>query len=96
MQLHSGYRRVSMESSENAMSSLANGTGGTYFHNSNDLNAGFKSLTEAPECLYLLEISLNDLKPDGAFHTLKVKVDRPDTSVEARHGYFMPKPEKKK
>ena len=70
-----------MESSENAMSSLADGTGGTYFHNSNDLNAGFKSLTEAPEYLYLLEISLNDVKPDGAFHSLKVKVSRPDTSV---------------
>jgi VWFA-related protein len=96
MQLHAGYRRTSMESSENAMSSLADGTGGTYFHNSNDLNAGFKSLTEAPEYLYLLEISLNNVKPDGAFHPLKVTVNRPDTSVEARRGYFMPKPEKKK
>ena len=96
LQLHTGYRRTSMESSENAMSSLADGTGGTYFHNSNDLNAGFKSLTEAPEYLYLLEISLNNVKPDGAFHPLKVKVNRPDISVEARRGYFMPKPAKKK
>lgn len=95
MQLHTGYRRTSMESSENVMSSLADGTGGTYFH-SNDLNAGFKVLTEAPEYLYLLEISLNNVKPDGAFHPIKVKVDRPDTSVEARRGYYMPKPEKKK
>jgi VWFA-related protein len=96
LQLNSGYRRTSMESSENAMSSLANGTGGTYFHNSNDLNAGFKSLTEVPEYLYLLEISLNNVKPDGAYHPLKVKVDRADITVEARRGYFMPKPEKKK
>jgi VWFA-related protein len=96
MQLNSGYRRSSMESSENAMSSLANGTGGTYFHNSNDLNAGFKSLTEVPEYLYLLEISLNDVKPDGAYHSLKVKVNRADTTVEARRGYYMPKPEKNK
>ena len=96
MQLNSGYRRVSMESSENAMSSLADGTGGKYFHNSNDLNAGFKSLTEAPEYLYLLEISLNNVKPDGAFHPLKVKVDRADVTVEARRGYFMPKAAKKK
>lgn len=96
MQVNSGYRRTSMESSENAMSSLAAGTGGTYFHNNNDLNAGFKSLTETPEYLYLLEISLDDVKPDGAFHPLKVKVDRADIMVEARRGYFMPKPEKKK
>lgn len=96
MQLNTAYRRSSFENSENAMSSLANGTGGTYFHNSNDLNAGFKSLTEVPEYLYLLEISLNDVKPDGAYHPLKVKVDRADITVEARRGYFMPKPEKTK
>jgi len=37
------------------MAELSDGTGGTFFHNSNDLNAGFRSLTEAPETIYLLE-----------------------------------------
>jgi hypothetical protein len=32
----------------------------------------------------------------GAFHRLKVKVDRDGVQAQARHGYFMPKPEKAK
>ena len=32
---------------------------------------------EAPEALYLLEISLKDAKGTGTYHGLKVKVDRP-------------------
>ena len=78
------------------MAELADGTGGTYFHNSNDLEAGFQSLTVAPEYVYLLEISLENLKPDGTYHHLKVKVDRDGLKLQARRGYFAPAPEKKK
>ena len=38
-----------MQSSENAMAELSNGTGGTFFHNNNDLLGGLKSLAAAPE-----------------------------------------------
>jgi hypothetical protein len=58
-QLKFQYRRGSMSLSEDVMAELADGTGGTYFHNSNDLEGGFERLTAAPECLYLLEFSLN-------------------------------------
>jgi VWFA-related protein len=78
------------------MDQLSDGTGGTYFHHNNDLEAGFKSLTEAPEYLYLLELPLDDVKQNGAFHHLKVKVDRDGVKVQARRGYYMPKPEKHK
>jgi len=78
------------------MASLADGTGGTFFHNSNDLDAGFKALTEVPETVYVLELSLNNVKPDGAYHSLKVKLDRDGLDLNARRGYFMPKPEKVK
>jgi VWFA-related protein len=39
MQLKSEYRRSSMSSNENVMAELADGTGGTYFHNSNTWKA---------------------------------------------------------
>ena len=42
--LKSEYRRNSMSLNENVMAELAAGTGGTYFHNSNDLEGGFKRL----------------------------------------------------
>jgi VWFA-related protein len=78
------------------MSELAAGTGGTFFDHSNDLEGGFKSLTVPPEFLYLLELSLKGVKPDGAYHRLQVKVDRRGLDVQARKGYVVAKPEKVK
>jgi len=96
VQQQSDFRRTSMLAAESAMASLADGTGGNFFHNSNDLENGFKSLTEAPDIVYVLELSLDNIKPDGNYHRLKVKVDRDDLNLEARRGYFMAKPGKKK
>lgn len=91
-----GYAIQDIHMAESSLSDLADGTGGTFIHNSNDLEAGFKSLAEAPETVYLLELSLHNLKPDVAFHRLKVKVDRDGLQLQARQGYLMPKPEKAK
>ena len=80
-----------MNLDEDVMSELADGTGGTYFHNSNDLEGGLKRLTEAPEFVYLLEFSPKKWKPDGTYHALRVKVDRKGMKLQARQGYFAPK-----
>jgi VWFA-related protein len=93
---HSQYHSDTMNLSEDVMAELADGTGGTYFHNSNDLEDGFKSLTRAPKYVYLLEFSLETVKPDGAYHRLKVKVDRDGLKVQARRGYFAPAQQKNK
>jgi VWFA-related protein len=90
------YSILEVHAEENALSDLADGTGGTFFHDSNDLEAGFKALAEGPESVYLLELSLGSVKRDSAFHRLKVKVNRDGVQAQARHGYFMPKPEKAK
>jgi VWFA-related protein len=89
------YRRSEMRLEENPMSELANGTGGTFFHNSNDLSAGFKLLTEAPQVVYLLELPLN-ADAESGYHRLTVKVNREGAEVQARRGYLVPKAEKKK
>jgi VWFA-related protein len=85
------YHRNSMSLSEDVMSELADGTGGTYFHSSNDLEGGFRKLTVAPEYVYLLEFSLENVKQDGSYHRLKVKVDQDSLKLQARRGYFAPK-----
>ncbi len=87
---------AAMNRAEDVMSELAEGTGGTFFHNSNDLGAGFKSLGVAPEFVYLLEFSPGDVKPDGSYHRLKVEVDRAGMRLQARRGYSTPKQEKNK
>jgi VWFA-related protein len=96
LQLKSDYRRSSGTMAENPMEEMADGTGGTYFHNSNDLEAGFQRLTEMPQCVYLLELPLDKVKPNSGYHRLKVKVPGDGLQVTYRRGYFLPKPEKKK
>lgn len=82
--------------SEDVMAELADGTGGTYFHNSNDLQGGFQALTSVPEYVYLLELSLQNVKQDGSYHSLKVKVDKEGLTLKARPGYFAPRAAKSK
>jgi VWFA-related protein len=89
------YRRNEMKLAEDPMAELADGTGGTFFHDDNDLAAGFRRLAAAPETIYLLELSLDKSKPDGRYHTLKVKVDRDGVELQARRGYLLPKAETK-
>jgi len=73
------------------LGSIAAGTGGEWFHNRNDLDERFRQIVSAPPTSYLLTFSPQGLKPDGRYHTLKVKVS-PGAGyvVEARHGYFAP------
>lgn len=92
MEFHANSTKLST----NVMAELADGTGGTFFNTSNDLGAGFKGLTQTPEYVYLLELPLDNIKPNDSYHRLKVKVDRSGVQVQARRGYIVPKPAKKK
>jgi VWFA-related protein len=75
-----------------AMQSLAAETGGVFFHNINDLEAGFRQAAALPDPYYVLAFSPQNLKLDGSFHALQVKlVSEPRLTVQARRGYFAPK-----
>jgi VWFA-related protein len=75
----------------NVLFEFANGTGGLFFHNSNDINEGLKRLTAPPEFVYQLGFSPQDLPEDGKYHHLKVKlVNQKNFAVYAREGYFAP------
>jgi len=89
-------RNGAMTHTESVMGELADGTGGSYFRHNNDLDVGFKSLTDAPECIYMLELPLDGVKQNGSYHRLKVKVDRDGLQLQARRGYFVPKAAKHK
>jgi len=76
---------------EDVLAQLSNGTGGTYYHNSNDLDAGLKRIATAPEYFYVLGFSPQNLKLDGRFHNLKVSLkDSPKLTIQARKGYYAP------
>jgi hypothetical protein len=73
------------------MADLAQGTGGIFFHDNNDLNAGFHKLGLPPEVTYRMSFSPEGVTADGAYHKLKVKLARSGSySVETRPGYFAP------
>ena len=74
------------------LAEVAQGTGGEFFHNNNDLNAGFGALAGSP-VYYILAFAPSDAKPDGKFHTLKVELAEKGKglSVQARRGYFVAK-----
>lgn len=86
--------QAAMTAKESVMAELADGTGGTYFHNSNNLEEGFRNLMSGPSSLYLLVFSPADMKSNDAYHALRVKVSQNRLKVQARRGYFAPETEK--
>lgn len=85
---------ATLEATANAevLAILAEETGGTFFQNSNDLDEGFRRTADTPEYSYLLAFSPQNLKLDGGFHTIRVKVKKPGKyTLQARQGYFAPK-----
>lgn len=77
-----------------AMWEIAESTGGDFLHDNNDLRSAYERDIAGPEVFYQLTFSRPGLKPDGAFHHLKVAVMAPGRyDVEARDGYFAPTPE---
>ncbi|HLY18913.1 MAG TPA: VWA domain-containing protein [Bryobacteraceae bacterium] len=78
-----------LEVQRDVLAGLAAGTGGTFFHNSNDFNQGFLETAQPPEISYVLSFSPADVRMDGKFHSLKVTVNNhAGWDLQARRGYF--------
>jgi VWFA-related protein len=88
------YMRDSAMMEQDVLGELADGTGGNFFHDSNDLAAGFKRVAALPEYYYVLGFAPQNLKFDGSYHSLKVSLKSPTgLTLQARRGYFAPKHE---
>jgi VWFA-related protein len=73
------------------LADLSYGTGGTYFHNNDDFDEGFRRTADVPEYVYILGFSPQRL--DGKFHRLKITVDgSTKRTIQARSGYYALKP----
>ena len=73
----------------NVLAEVAEGTGGEFFHNNNDLKAGFRALAGS-RVRTSLAFAPTDVKQDGKFHALKVTLTEKHRgfSLQARRGYF--------
>ncbi|HLY42898.1 MAG TPA: VWA domain-containing protein [Terracidiphilus sp.] len=74
------------------MAELAQGTGGEFIHNENDLRLGLEALA-GQQGRYVLAFVPTEMKRDGKFHELKVALaeKRRGYTLESRRGYYVPK-----
>ena len=80
---------VENDVSDDPLASIAYGTGGKFFHNSNDLDGGLRDIAALPAASYVLGFSPDEAKDNGVYHNLKVKLpNHHDIHIEARPGYF--------
>jgi VWFA-related protein len=88
----SSYRVAAQFAQQEVLAQLADGTGGKFFHNRNDVDEAMREAGAAPALSYLLGFSPQNLKIDGRFHALKVTLlSKSKFDIQARHGYFAPK-----
>ena len=79
---------------DEVLGELADGTGGLFIHNRNDIDQGLLEAAAEPEVSYLLGFAPQNLKLDGKYHNLKVSLtSKQKWLLQARHGYFAPKGE---
>ncbi|HEY6269938.1 MAG TPA: VWA domain-containing protein [Candidatus Acidoferrum sp.] len=86
------YRVAAQFAQQDVLAQLADGTGGKFYHNRNDVDEAMREAGAAPAYFYLLGFSPQNLKIDGRFHSLKVALTSKEKfEIQARHGYFAPK-----
>jgi VWFA-related protein len=90
--LRAGADARARRSSDDGLYMMADKTGGEHYRNFNDLSAAMDKMLERTSVTYLLAIQPPNLKNDGDYHRLKVKVAAKGVDVHHRPGFFAPKP----
>jgi VWFA-related protein len=77
-----------LQLTHDAMNLLADQTGGRAYYNRNDLGSAIREAIDEAEVSYILGFYPSHNNWNGRFHTLKVRVKRPDVHLRHRSGYF--------
>src|ERR1700732_2141467 len=77
--------------SRETLTTLASDTGGRSFFDLNDFSEVFRRVQEEGTGYYLLGYYSTDLKHDGRWRRVRVKVNVPGAHVQYRQGYYAPK-----
>lgn len=80
--------RLDLNASLDTLHVLANNTDGRAIVNRNDLATGMKQIMRDASGYYLLGYTSTAAPTDGKFHTIEVRVKRPNVDVRARKGYW--------
>jgi VWFA-related protein len=77
------------QSTIDTLNQFADMTGGKAFYNTNDLASSFKRAADDSSSYYLAGYYLDTHNNNAGWRQLKVKVDKKDTEVRAREGFFV-------
>ena len=77
-----------LSASQGTLMTLAADTGGRAFTDTNDFSDAFKRVQRDLSAYYLIGYSSTNTAKDGRFRRIQVRVDRRNTRVEARAGYY--------
>lgn len=69
------------------LSEMAGATGGLLFRNSNDLREALVRVQNDLGAYYLLSYRPSNMRMDGSFRKIQIKISRPDIQIRARSGY---------
>jgi VWFA-related protein len=81
----------SMAASQDALTALAEDTGGRAFFDQNDFKAVFDRVVADTSAYYLMGFSSTNPAKDGRFRRIRVALKRPDLKLEYRAGYYAPR-----
>ena len=81
----------SMSSSQDALSSLAEDTGGRAFFDRNDFGGVFDRVIADTSAYYVLGYSSANMLRDGKFRRMRIQLKRSDLKLEYRVGYYAPR-----
>ena len=86
------------KSDRSSLLTMAKDTGGQLYENFNNLGQAMGKMLESTSITYVLTIQPEDIKLDGKFHDLKVKLvgGPPGARLVHRPGYYAPKPYEQK
>ncbi len=76
---------------EDPLNQLAHDTGGLFYHNSNDLHAGLKAVSDREAHSYVLTYATPAQKADGRYHKIKLEVSRPGCNCPTARATTLPR-----
>ncbi|MGA7885770.1 MAG: VWA domain-containing protein [Acidobacteriaceae bacterium] len=75
---------------QEVMATLSSDTGGKAFFDSNDFSPAFAQMQKDTSAYYVIGYHSTDLRRDGRYRRLSIKVDRRDVKLDYRRGYYAP------
>jgi VWFA-related protein len=84
-------QRNSLSSSQETLVTLSHDTGGSSFSDSNDLSLAMKQVQVDTNVYYVLGYFSANRKEDGKYRKIRIELNRPNTKIAHRPGYFASK-----